>query len=103
MVTNLYQIYDVVSESVVGMVFAARSHAAAIRSFAGVLGDPATDPGKYPRDFHLLFLGTEDDNGLISLPATHAPEVVFTGAQFILAKADRDEAVIGGESVREVR
>lgn len=57
---RLYQLYDTVSETVVGPIMAQHRDAAAIRGFNEILADTRTEPGQHPADFNLLCLGEQD-------------------------------------------
>lgn len=81
--TNLYQIYDVAAECVGGPIIAAPKDSIPVRDFLRLLQDKNTDPGKYPEQYNLLRIGTQDlTTGQI---AADKPVVIYEGAQFLAA------------------
>lgn len=79
--TNLYQIYDLTAEAVVGPIMLEKALGAAIRSFNSVLGNKQTFPGQYPEQFTLLLLGVQDEE--TAEITGNAPCVVATGRQWL--------------------
>lgn len=80
--TNLYQIFDLTAEAVVGPILLEKALGAAIRSFNSVLGNKQTFPGQYPEQFILIFLGIQDEEtGAIT--ADPGLCVVATGRQWL--------------------
>lgn len=93
---RLYQMYDRVSESVVGPIIADRVDASAIRTFYLVLADPKTQPGQYPSDFVLLLLGEQEEGGrLVPVFGDLSPVTIATGEQWLVSQSQIKEASNG--------
>lgn len=82
--TELYQIYDKKAESIRGPIMAYNRPGPAIRSFNELCGNKETEIGKYPEDFQLRHIGTQDEEtGEIS-PIEHpALAVIATGEAWL--------------------
>jgi len=79
MLKQLYAVYDLVAETIVGGVIQENQDAPAIRAFADALVNPQSLLGQHPRDFNLMLLGSIVSDGTI-VPASGGPVVVATGA-----------------------
>jgi len=81
---NIYTVYDLKSESIIGSLIMERLDAPAIRAFHDAL-DPKNQSilAAHPADFVLLCLGSLDDSGVI-VPATE-PQQIASGAQWAAA------------------
>lgn len=60
MKTNLYVVYDTVSETTVSPLFSASRDEAAIRSFTEMMTDQRHPLSKHARDLHLIYVGQID-------------------------------------------
>jgi len=77
MYKRLYQIFDVVSCSVIGSIIQETSDAPAIRLFTDVLADKSSVLSAHPADYNLLCLGELFSSGQI-VPLDN-PETILTG------------------------
>jgi hypothetical protein len=78
---RLYQVYDLTAQSCAGPLMKYLRDGPAIRDFHSVLGMKDTQPGRYPEQFHLLCVGTQDDEtGEVSSLTPDTREIVETGA-----------------------
>lgn len=59
--TNLYQMYDTLAQSVAGPIIIEKRDAPAIRAFHSVLANKDTLPGQYPDNFELRHVGVQDE------------------------------------------
>lgn len=90
--TNLYQIFDLTAEAVVGPIMLEKALGAAIRSFTSVLSNKNTFPGQYPEQFTLLFIGVQDDE---TAEITGQPVcVVATGRQWLETQKIGESGVV---------
>lgn len=81
---RMYQTYDVVSRSCVGMIFVERADQPAIRAFQMGCENPESMMGKYPKDYELLCIGEIDDSsGEILLGGGDFPQRVVTGFDIV--------------------
>lgn len=80
---KLFQLYDTNAESVSGPLLAAANQAPYIREFKRLLGDPNSDPGRYPEDFELRELGTQD-TATGAITALETPRTLYSGKQWLL-------------------
>lgn len=80
--TNLYNIYDLKSDSIIGNIFSAKTNAVAIRAFSDALQDKNSTIGQHPQDFVLIQVGEQHDTGAIApiLGGSGTIEII-TGAQ----------------------
>ena len=79
--TNLYSLYDKEAETCVGPIVAEMRHAPAIRMFGELLSDQQTLPGRYPKQFQLMHVGTQDtDTAEIT---AIKPTVIATGVEWL--------------------
>jgi len=85
--TNLYQLWDKESESVIGPVVADVRHAPAVRTFHEILANEKTVPGQYPEHFNLLWLGTQDTETALITPNSDPIPVVARGEDWVKARA----------------
>lgn len=83
---HLYQIRDLVADSVVGLVISEKGAAPAIRSFYQLLGNRDTQPGMFPADYVLLFLGTQNQSSGELYPCPSGPSVAATGSSWLAAR-----------------
>lgn len=60
-IKQLYQIFDVKAESVVGPILRENKDGPAIRYFHGALSDKSMLLGMHPEDYQLLSLGAQDE------------------------------------------
>lgn len=58
---NLYQIFDVTAETVVGPIMRENKDGPAVRHFNSLLANKDTALGQHPADYQLLRLGTQDE------------------------------------------
>jgi len=70
--------YDTTAGAVAGPILAEKKPGPAIRMFHGVLAQKDTLPGQYPEQFHLLQVGTQDEES--ATITTTTPEVIATGS-----------------------
>lgn len=85
---QLYQIRDLVGQSVVGPIITAHHPAAAVRHFTDLLADKNTMLASHPEDYELLHLGEQDETtGDIT---SMRPNVVLTGVQWKQIQDSRD-------------
>ena len=85
---NLYQLYDLKAEKVTGPIMSESKDAVAIRTFHNILRDKRTEPGQYPEDFQLLYLGYQDEeSGIIGTVKT--PTVITTGLGWVTDERER--------------
>lgn len=86
--TSLYQIYDKAAETVLGPIFTKTRQAAAIREFTEVMAASGTSLNKYPTDFALLHVGTQDENtGQIE---ACEPSVIYDGETYLKQLQERE-------------
>lgn len=83
---HLYQVYDKVSQTVIGPILVEPHAAPAIRQFHDALSAPGSMLGSHPEDFDLLELGEVKENGLILPVLGESPITVATGAAWAAAK-----------------
>lgn len=81
---NLYQLYDLEAQTTVGPITPFTRHAAAVRAFGEVFADKNTAPGKYPEQYHVLFLGSIDCETAEVTAQTPTP--VLTGTDWLEAQ-----------------
>lgn len=88
---NLYAVYDLKAESIVGGIIMERLDAPAIRAFHDAL-DPKSNSilSQHPADFELRSLGAIDDQGVVL--GYDEPATVATGAQWAAAAYLNEEA-----------
>ena len=83
--------FDVNAEIPAGPIMAAENPAPFVREMRRLLGDPNTDPGKYPQDFDLRHLGEQDlTTGRIL--ALDTPETIYSGKQWLADQQLLEEA-----------
>jgi len=94
MFRNIYAVYDLKSESIVGGLIMERLDAPAIRAFHDAL-DPKSNTvlAQHPADFTLICLGSLEDSGQIYPTNIDGPNTVATGAQWAAANYLSEEAV----------
>lgn len=92
---NLYQLYDLTANTVLGSIIIEKHDGPAVRTFNDVLADRNTMPGQHPQDFILLQIGQQDeDTGDIS-PLAGGVRTVTTGTAWLELRAEqRDGAPI---------
>lgn len=81
---NLYGLYDLEAQTVVGPIVPHARHGAAARMFNELLADKKTTPGQYPNHFHLVWVGELDTDSAIITPVEPTP--VATGADWLKAQ-----------------
>lgn len=84
--SKLFQLRDLVSDSVGGFIISEKSEAPAIRSFYSLLGNGQTQPGQFPADYVLLYLGSQDLSSGAITPAPSGPVVVATGSSWLASR-----------------
>lgn len=67
MITNVYALYDIKSDTF-GVPFFAPSSGVAVRMFRDLANSRDTTVGRYPADFKLVHIGQFDDNTGTLLP-----------------------------------
>lgn len=82
---QLYQVFDAIAECAYGPIIAAARDAAAIRIFQEAAADERTELHKYPADYILLKLGTQDDSSG-TITALPAPLPIYSGIAYVEAK-----------------
>lgn len=90
---RLYNVFDRPAETILGPIVAARTDAEAIRSFRALLVDEKSQLGSYPADFDLLFVGVQDETGMLYPPRDDSswfPLTVDTGRGFLTQQGVRD-------------
>lgn len=81
---QLYQIFDIKAESVVGPIMRENRDGPAIRHFYSLLANKETTIGQHPTDYQLLHLGTQDEEtGDINAE----PSVVTSGQAWLETQA----------------
>lgn len=98
---ELYQLYDKTARSVAGPIMMQKHAAPAIRDFHSILANTDTMPGRYPEQFDLLHVGTQDEE--TGTLAAVEPRPVATGAAWREARlaeeaAQRGEIPLWGET-----
>jgi hypothetical protein len=88
MTIKLFQIYDRTAAAGAGPILTERREAPAIRMFHELLGNKEITPGKYPDQFDLVCLGSQDEDTLVITPL-NPPETVATGAEWIQVQINR--------------
>lgn len=90
---QLYCVYDLKAESLVGGIIMEKVDAPAIRAFHDAL-DPKANSilAQHPADFQLLCLGSVDDSGYIVVNPNYLNPVA-TGAQWAAAHFLSEETV----------
>lgn len=81
--TRLFQLYDRNAQVASGPIMAAKNPAPFLRELKRLLGDPTTDVGKYPEDFELRELGSQDTE-TCQITGLETPQVIYSGAQWKL-------------------
>lgn len=76
--TRLYQLYDLTAQAVAGPIMSEKKDGPAIRAFTTVLADKNTMPGRYPEQFELRLIGTQDEES--SQINALMPQTIATGA-----------------------
>lgn len=85
--TRLYQLYDLTAQAVAGPIVSEKKDAPAIRAFTTVLEDKNTMPGRYPEQFELRLIGTQDEE--TSQINALVPQTIATGAAWKEAQNHR--------------
>lgn len=75
---NIYTVYDIVAETIVGPLVLVPSDAAAIRHFSDTASDPKTTVGMHPKDYILITCGNIDSEGNI----TPEHRIILEGKQW---------------------
>ena len=78
--TYLFCIRDNKAETCDGPIIKHRSEKAVIRDFHRLLNDKNTEPGRYPEDYDLLRIGTQDESTGQITP--HTPETLAYGREW---------------------
>lgn len=87
--TELYQIYDLKAESVRGPIMAYNRPGPAVRAFNELCANKESEIGRYPKDFHLLHIGTQDEEtGEIE---SGRNTVIATGEAWLAAQTTNEE------------
>lgn len=92
--TRLYQIYDKVSQEMIGNILRYRIDAPAVRVFHDWLRSE-TGPGGHAVDFDLLYLGEQD--GSVGMITAVIPVAVALGSQWLEMQSPRLVADTGTE------
>lgn len=77
---RLFQMHDTNAGVVSGPILAAENPAPFVREFKRILADPQTEPGKYPEDFELREIGSQDTETGELVPII--PTIVYSGKQW---------------------
>lgn len=81
---QLYQLYDRKAQLTAGPIMAAHRAAPIVRAFHELLGDKTSEPGKYPEDFDILHIGSQDEETGKITPI-EKPEAIAMGSQWAAA------------------
>lgn len=76
---QLFQLYDIVAEQVIGPIIPAAHAAPAVRHFVDLLKDKTTTLAQHPADYTLLRVGEQDELTGTLIPIV-PPVPVLTGA-----------------------
>lgn len=79
---KLYQIYDLVAQTVIGPIINANNAAPAIRHFHDILKDETSLLHAHPQDYNLLELGRQYSEGG-TIAANDPPITIATGASWL--------------------
>lgn len=90
--TRLYQLYDLTAQAVAGPIMSEKKDGPAIRAFTTVLEDKNTMPGRYPEQFELRLIGTQDEE--TSQINALTPQTIATGAAWKDAQNHKAEMAI---------
>lgn len=71
---RMYQIYDLGAGLVSGPIFLEHNDKPACRNFRGIFAIPDSTPNKFPEQFELRCLGTQDEE--TGVVAVHNPHIV---------------------------
>lgn len=77
----LYQLYDLTAQMVTGPIMSFNRDGPAIREFNAVLTMKDTQPGRYPEQFTLLKIGSQDETTAAITAAP--PETIATGKAWL--------------------
>lgn len=83
---KLFQVRDLVADAVAGMIISEKSEGPAVRAFYSLLGNAQTQPGQYPADYVLLYLGSQDFASGAITPCPTGPAVVATGSSWLASR-----------------
>jgi len=86
---QLFQIYDLVGEQIIGPIIAYRHPAAAIRSFTDLLRDPKTTLGQHPDDYDIRLVGVQDENDG-TIDPVNPPIIQLTGTTWRMMNEQRE-------------
>lgn len=84
MLKQLYMVYDLVAETVLGGIIQETADAPAIRAFHDALGASESLLAQHPKDFNLLLIGSITSDGTVITP--NQPTIVATGAAWVANK-----------------
>lgn len=87
---KLFQVRDLVADAVAGLIISEKSEAPAIRAFYSLLGNAQTQPGQFPADYVLIYLGSQDLASGCITPCPTGPAVVATGSSWLASRGVAD-------------
>lgn len=82
---QLYQLYDLVAQQVMGPLIPCPHQAPAVRHFVDLLKDPKTILAAHPADYALLYIGMQDETTGILVPLSK-PVACLTGAAWLASQ-----------------
>lgn len=80
---RLYQLYDEKSRVTAGPIMIEKRDGVAIRTFRELCSSKDNIVGKYPADFSMLFLGTQDEESGLVVHPDGGPVRIDSGAAFL--------------------
>lgn len=94
---RLYQIFDKVSNEVIGSIMSYKIDAPAVRMFYDWLQNPKVGPGAHAADYDLLCIGEQEPSGFVVGNLGQYPETVAIGAAWLAAQSQQLSLVKEGE------
>lgn len=82
---QLYQLYDLVAQQVIGPLIPCPHQAPAVRHFVDLLRDSKTVLAAHPADYALLYVGMQDETTGILVPLSR-PQPTLTGAAWLASQ-----------------
>ena len=79
---RVYRCRDRKAENFVGPILLVDTLGEALRQFDQVINDPNTQPGQFPADFELWFLGFHHEKGGALIGSPDGPTTVAIGPDF---------------------
>lgn len=79
---QLFQLYDLVAEQVVGPIIPCPHQAPAVRHFIDLLKDKNTTVAAHPADYALLYIGMQEETTGVLIPLNN-PVAALTGAAWL--------------------